>query len=154
MLLKDAIISNGRIIRDENDQVISAPSGSSALITNAKPTGKDLSIPGIQNKPDQKAVLEEEERKKEEAKLFGAVVGIENEDEEDLDEGEQVHSFEIAAEQVEVIKKRCNDIDYPMLEEYDFRNDTVNANLEIDLRPTTVIRPYQEKSLSKMFGNG
>ena len=41
-----------------------------------------------------------------------------------------------------------------MLEEYDFRNDTINANLEIDLKPSTVIRPYQETSLSKMFGNG
>lgn len=41
-----------------------------------------------------------------------------------------------------------------MLEEYDFRNDQINANLEIDLKPVTVIRPYQEKSLSKMFGNG
>ena len=41
-----------------------------------------------------------------------------------------------------------------MLEEYDFRNDTINANLDIDLKPATVIRPYQEKSLSKMFGNG
>lgn len=41
-----------------------------------------------------------------------------------------------------------------MLEEYDFRNDTLNPNLPIDLKPTTVIRPYQEKSLSKMFGNG
>lgn len=41
-----------------------------------------------------------------------------------------------------------------MLEEYDFRNDTVNANLDIDLKPSTVIRPYQETSLSKMFGNG
>jgi DNA excision repair protein ERCC-3 len=41
-----------------------------------------------------------------------------------------------------------------MLEEYDFRNDTVNANLDIDLKPSTTIRPYQETSLSKMFGNG
>ena len=41
-----------------------------------------------------------------------------------------------------------------MLEEYDFRNDTVNANLDIDLKPATIIRPYQETSLSKMFGNG
>ena len=40
------------------------------------------------------------------------------------------------------------------MEEYDFRNDTVNANLDIDLKPATVIRPYQETSLSKMFGNG
>jgi hypothetical protein len=41
-----------------------------------------------------------------------------------------------------------------MLEEYDFRNDTVNPNLDIDLKPATIIRPYQETSLSKMFGNG
>ncbi len=55
---------------------------------------------------------------------------------------------------VQDVKKRCNELEYPMLEEYDFRNDTVNANLEIDLKPSTVIRPYQETSLSKMFGNG
>ncbi|KAI9485561.1 MAG: P-loop containing nucleoside triphosphate hydrolase protein [Benjaminiella poitrasii] len=163
MLLKDSVISAGRIVRDENDQVISAPPGSAALLVNAKPTGKDLTIPGIQkakpaedgkgDKPKE-LTAEEIERKKEEEKYFGAVVGIDKEDEEDDIGGEQVHSFEIAAEHVENIKKRCNDIDYPMLEEYDFRNDSINANLEIDLKPTTTIRPYQEKSLSKMFGNG
>ena len=52
------------------------------------------------------------------------------------------------------MKKRCNELEYPMLEEYDFRNDTINPNLDIDLKPATVIRPYQETSLSKMFGNG
>ncbi|CAO0789248.1 unnamed protein product [Mucor circinelloides] len=164
MLLKDPIISTGRIVRDENDQIISAPAGSAVLLVNSKPTGKDLTIPGIKNptKPSddgsvekiKELTAEEAERKKEEEKYFGAVVGIDKEDEEDDFGGEQVHSFEIAAEHVENIKKRCNDIDYPMLEEYDFRNDTVNANLEIDLKPTTTIRPYQEKSLSKMFGNG
>jgi DNA excision repair protein ERCC-3 len=41
-----------------------------------------------------------------------------------------------------------------MLEEYDFRHDTINATLDINLKPATVIRPYQETSLSKMFGNG
>jgi DNA excision repair protein ERCC-3 len=40
------------------------------------------------------------------------------------------------------------------LEEYDFRNDTRNPDLDIALKPMTRIRPYQEKSLSKMFGNG
>ncbi|KAI8973900.1 P-loop containing nucleoside triphosphate hydrolase protein [Pilobolus umbonatus] len=161
MLLKDAVIASGRIVRDENDQVISAPVGSTALLVNSKPTGKDLVISGLQklkeaeNPAGKKELTEEEiERKKEEEKFFGAVVGIDKEDEEDDIGGEQVHAFEIAAEHVENIKKRCNDIDYPMLEEYDFRNDTVNANLEIDLKPTTAIRPYQEKSLSKMFGNG
>ncbi|KJH42646.1 DNA repair helicase rad25 [Dictyocaulus viviparus] len=37
--------------------------------------------------------------------------------------------------------------------EYDFRNDTMNPNLGIDLKPSTTLRPYQEKSLRKMFGN-
>ncbi|KAI9255395.1 P-loop containing nucleoside triphosphate hydrolase protein [Helicostylum pulchrum] len=163
MLLKDPVINSGRIVRDENDLITSAPAGASALLTTSKPTGKDLNIPGIAKIKEvdegsiekiKELTAEEEERKKEEAKYFGAVVGIDKEDEEDDFGGEQVHSFEIAAEHVENIKKRCNDIDYPMLEEYDFRNDTLNANLEIDLKPTTTIRPYQEKSLSKMFGNG
>ncbi|KAF5179348.1 Multiple organellar rna editing factor 9 protein [Thalictrum thalictroides] len=41
-----------------------------------------------------------------------------------------------------------------MLEEYDFRNDTVNPDLNMELKPQAQPRPYQEKSLSKMFGNG
>ena len=49
---------------------------------------------------------------------------------------------------------RCIEIDYPLLAEYDFKHDTVNPNVEMTLKPTTVLRPYQEKSLRKMFGNG
>lgn len=64
------------------------------------------------------------------------------------------HSFEILAEHVETVKRRCIELDYPTLEEYDFKHDQLNPNLEIDLRPSTSIRPYQEKSLGKMFGNG
>ncbi|KAL2936251.1 General transcription and DNA repair factor IIH helicase subunit XPB2 [Bienertia sinuspersici] len=41
-----------------------------------------------------------------------------------------------------------------MLEEYDFKNDTVNPDLDMELKPHAQLRPYQEKSLSKMFGNG
>ena len=41
-----------------------------------------------------------------------------------------------------------------MLEEYDFKHDTHNADLGIDLKPHVKLRPYQDKSLSKMFGNG
>lgn len=113
MLLKDPVINTGRIVRDENDQIISAPAGSAVLLVNSKPTGKDLAIPGIKNptKPSddgsvekiKELTAEEAERKKEEEKYFGAVVGIDKEDEEDDFGGEQVHSFEIAAEHVEVI---------------------------------------------------
>jgi len=86
------------------------------------------------------------------ADLFTAVVGVDKEDE--ADEDESVHAFQIEDAQVDNVKKRCTQLDYPVLEEYDFRNDHINANLDIDLKPMTVIRPYQEKSLSKMFGNG
>lgn len=183
MLLKDSIIHAGRVYRDENDQ-LTTEQNAAALTVSSKPTGKDLTIPGVQKGKDTKldgvvtdGKPDAAELKKEDDKLFGAIVAIDKDDEEDDDEAEQVHAFEIQADHVEVtfrncklhpdiihcilclstlqnIKKRCNEIDYPMLEEYDFRNDTTNPNLEIDLKPITVIRPYQEKSLSKMFGNG
>ncbi|OBA21141.1 DNA repair helicase rad25 [Metschnikowia bicuspidata var. bicuspidata NRRL YB-4993] len=75
-------------------------------------------------------------------------------DDDDDDALDVVHSFEILSDSVEIVKKRCHEIDYPVLEEYDFRNDHLNATLDIDLKPSTQIRPYQEKSLAKMFGNG
>lgn len=65
----------------------------------------------------------------------------------------QVQSFEISHSHVEFVKKRCIELDYPMLEEYDFRNDTINPSMSINLKASTVIRSYQETSLSKMFGN-
>lgn len=89
--------------------------------------------------------------------MFSAVVGEGangEENEENEDDIDAVHSFEIANSSVEIVKRRCQEIDYPVLEEYDFRNDNRNPDLEIDLKPSTQIRPYQEKSLSKMFGNG
>ncbi|VAH78826.1 unnamed protein product [Triticum turgidum subsp. durum] len=71
-------------------------------------------------------------------------------------EDKETHSFEIDSNQVENVKQRClpNALNFPMLEEYDFRNDTVNPDLDMELKPQARPRPYQEKSLSKMFGNG
>ncbi|KAK9830608.1 hypothetical protein WJX81_004839 [Elliptochloris bilobata] len=68
----------------------------------------------------------------------------------------EVHSFEIEPTQVEHVKARClpGGLNYPMLEEYDFRNDTINPDLAIELKPHVTHRPYQEKSMAKMFGNG
>ncbi|RMZ79810.1 hypothetical protein DV738_g3118, partial [Chaetothyriales sp. CBS 135597] len=54
----------------------------------------------------------------------------------------------------DTVAKQCLDIGYPAVAEYDFLNDHVNPELSIDLRASTSIRPYQEKALSKMFGNG
>lgn len=63
-------------------------------------------------------------------------------------------SFPIKNENVELVKRRCVELDYPLLEEYDFSNDIKNQSMDISLKPTTNIRPYQEKALGKMFANG
>lgn len=76
-------------------------------------------------------------------------------DEDDEEEGSlKTVSFEVNQEKIEVIQKRCIELEHPLLAEYDFRNDTVNPDINIDLKPSAVLRPYQEKSLRKMFGNG
>ncbi|XP_055902158.1 general transcription and DNA repair factor IIH helicase subunit XPB [Eupeodes corollae] len=78
---------------------------------------------------------------------------IDNEEDEDEINLKTV-SFEVNQEKIEVIQKRCIEIEHPLLAEYDFRNDTHNPDINIDLKPAAVLRPYQEKSLRKMFGNG
>eukprot|EP01025_Chloroclados_australasicus_P056927 TRINITY_DN7088_c0_g1_i4.p1 TRINITY_DN7088_c0_g1~~TRINITY_DN7088_c0_g1_i4.p1 ORF type:complete len:861 (-),score=62.83 TRINITY_DN7088_c0_g1_i4:571-3153(-) len=69
---------------------------------------------------------------------------------------QEVHAFEVQGSLVEDIKRRCmpDQLNYPMLEEYDFRKDKTNPDLSMELKPIVKHRPYQEKSLSKMFGNG
>ncbi|KAH9983084.1 DNA helicase [Russula compacta] len=153
LLLKDKSIRDARVISQTGD------ANKMTTFTTAKaPIKGGLVIPGTKDV----------EKKHEDASksapsasagasgpdgdLFTSVVGVES-DEIDEDD-ENVHAFEIDDAKIDDVKKRCNELEYPMLEEYDFRNDTVNANLDIDLKPATVIRPYQETSLSKMFGNG
>ncbi|KAH9524690.1 TFIIH basal transcription factor complex helicase XPB subunit [Bulinus truncatus] len=78
-------------------------------------------------------------------------------DKEDDDEDEgllKTVSFEVNPEEIETLQKRCIELEHPLLAEYDFKNDSVNPDVNIDLKPSTVLRPYQEKSLRKMFGNG
>ncbi|KAK3070666.1 DNA repair helicase RAD25, partial [Teratosphaeriaceae sp. CCFEE 6253] len=76
----------------------------------------------------------------------------EEEDDDDLDE---VHSFEIDGAKIQTVQEHCNvTLELPLTEEYDFRADEQNATLDIDLKPATQIRYYQEHALSKMFGNG
>ena len=75
-----------------------------------------------------------------------------NEDDDDIED--ITHSFQIQDDKVSKVAQRCLALQFPALEEYDFRNDNLNADLQIDLKPGAQIRPYQEQSLSKMFGNG
>ncbi|CAF1429664.1 unnamed protein product [Adineta steineri] len=69
--------------------------------------------------------------------------------EQDLNLG----SFEVIQQKIESLKKRCQELKYPLLEEYDFVHDTMTKNLNIQLAPDANLRPYQEESLRKMFNN-
>lgn len=149
MLLKDPEIGPLRIEASETTT-------RDGLVVEKAPSAGDLVIPGT--KPSGGNKGGEQEKEGDESKkandiesVFQSAVGLDRDDDDDLD---AVHSFEIASSSVEIVKKRCQEIDYPVLEEYDFRNDARNVDLDIDLKPSTQIRPYQEKSLSKMFGNG
>jgi DNA repair helicase Rad25 len=70
------------------------------------------------------------------------------------DRKKQVFSFQIKQQSVEDVRRTALEMDYPLMEEYDFRRDTVNSPIPIELKPSTHIRSYQARSLSKMFGNG
>ncbi len=42
----------------------------------------------------------------------------------------EIVSFEVNQEKIEVIQKRCIEMEYPLLTEYDFRNDVVNPDIK------------------------
>ncbi len=149
-LVQDEVIANLRV------------EGSGDIITEKVSKLPGIVIPGtrdaagVKQQPD----LQDQDRSTTTNDHGGLVkeddifLTLREEDEEDEDDETQIHSIEISGEHIDTLKKRCIEIDYPILEEYDFHNDQVNANLDIDLRPNTTIRSYQEKSLSKMFSNG
>ncbi|KAI6191482.1 General transcription and DNA repair factor IIH helicase subunit XPB [Aphelenchoides bicaudatus] len=86
-------------------------------------------------------------------KFYEKVLGEEEDENAEAIRKLEILTFEIKPDTIEVVQKRCIEMDYPLLAEYDFRNDTFNPNLGIDLKPNTKLRPYQELSLRKMFSN-
>ncbi|XP_072324778.1 general transcription and DNA repair factor IIH helicase/translocase subunit XPB isoform X3 [Scyliorhinus torazame] len=147
-LLQDKIIKECRLRSEEGDEtelIMGTVSSKSAMLmpkpvqNNGAPSTSQ-SVEPTPNKPDVPADLFD----------FYEQMDKEEEEEEEL----QTVSFEVKQEMIEELQKRCIHMEYPLLAEYDFRNDTVNPDVNIDLKPTAVLRPYQEKSLRKMFGNG
>ena len=77
---------------------------------------------------------------------------------EDADDGGadqvRIEDFEVDASRVKEVKERCRELRWPLLEEYDFNNDTANPKLPIELKHDVAkIRDYQEQALSRVFGN-
>ncbi|CCU83060.1 DNA repair helicase RAD25/TFIIH basal transcription factor complex helicase XPB subunit [Blumeria hordei DH14] len=141
-LLKNSVINGCRF------------QGAEAITTSVAPKMGALVIPGTKNAAGvQQTEAQPAEPKQGDSVSQEDIYATLNE-EDDEDEAEAVHSFQIADDSVEIVQKACLEMSLPILEEYDFRNDDANATLDIDLKPAAQIRPYQEKSLSKMFGNG
>ncbi|KAK3171450.1 transcription factor TFIIH complex ERCC-3 subunit [Lepraria neglecta] len=145
------------------DEVISAQTtGETAgIITEKAPKMGGLVIPGTKDAAgvrQQPGVQDSDQPSTDKqdgtAKEDNIYMTLREDDDDDEDDETHIHSVEIPKDGVEPVQKRCLELGYPVLEEYDFHNDQVNANLDIDLKPNTTIRTYQEKSLSKMFSNG
>lgn len=144
-LLKDEVIGPLRVQGSEEITKTSAPTMNGLVIPGTK------NAAGMMQATDQQAGGRSTETTNSKEEDIYATLNEDVDDEEDAD---AVHAFEIPDTAVEMVQKRCLELALPVLEEYDFRNDDANANLEIDLKPSAQIRSYQEKSLSKMFGNG
>ncbi|KAI4143568.1 MAG: hypothetical protein LQ340_006955 [Diploschistes diacapsis] len=152
-LLKDKVISEA--LAKEGQNV-------GGIIQEAAPKQNTLVIPGtneaagVRQQPSQiKHDSGEEANGKELTKEDDIMMALRAEDDDDdVSEQKHVYSREVPNRSVETVTKRCQDIGYPALQEYDFNNDKVNPSLDIDLKAGTKIRDYQEKSLGKMFGNG
>lgn len=159
-MLKDPVIQECRLRRNvetgDTDGFITQvqekkgvlPFGSKPTTTNSTTTETTDSAPAekTETQPAEGAVPED---------ITNFYDKIDKEDEDDEEEAVlKTVSFEVNQEKIEVLQKRCIELEHPLLAEYDFRNDTVNPDINIDLKPSAVLRPYQEKSLRKMFGNG
>ena len=71
----------------------------------------------------------------------------EDDDDEEESKGGNVTtvSVEVDQDKLEILQKRTMEVEFPLLAEYDFRHDTINPDINIDLKPNAVLRPYQEK---------
>ncbi|KAL9100962.1 MAG: hypothetical protein Q9163_003726 [Psora crenata] len=149
-LLQDEVISAQRIGNSDDVITEKAPKMGGLVIPGTKDAAGVLQQPQLEPQNIGRPAESNEKGAMQESDMFAT---LRDEDDDDDDEM-RIHSIEIPRDSVETVQKRCLELGYPVLEEYDFHNDQVNPNLDIDLKPSTTIRTYQEKSLSKMFSNG
>lgn len=154
MLLRDPVISECRI--EESDELRTEK----AATLNDLQIGGRGALSGMKATPTEPQEPQKREEDDDSDDEFGGrqaemdMTEFLREEEED-DDVDLVHSFEIDGEKIQQVQEHCNvKLNLPLTEEYDFRADETNANLDIDLRPNVQIRYYQEHALSKMFGNG
>eukprot|EP00750_Incisomonas_marina_P019480 INCI3438.1.p1 GENE.INCI3438.1~~INCI3438.1.p1 ORF type:complete len:1025 (-),score=174.55 INCI3438.1:1391-4171(-) len=68
----------------------------------------------------------------------------------------RVHFFEVGVHDVETLRSIALKLNYPVVEEYDFKGDrdlTKNPDLPMRLKSSVNVRPYQAAALTKVFGS-
>lgn len=79
--------------------------------------------------PEEGVTAQDENTVPEDITKFYDKIDKEDEDEEEIQL--KTVSFEVNQEKIEIIQKRCIELEHPLLAEYDFRNDTVNADIKL-----------------------
>ena len=139
-----------RLLQDETVASCRADP-SNGLLRAAAPQRGAIAIPGTKGASDANKVVGQAGDANAPQNPGATSNLLKEDDEEDTN---QVHAFQIKSEERAKVIKRCQDLGLPLTEEYDFNNDEVNATLDINLRSGCRIRDYQEAALAKMFGNG
>ncbi|KAH9406222.1 Dedicator of cytokinesis protein 2, partial [Tyrophagus putrescentiae] len=145
-LIKDPVIMRCRVRREEaGDELITG-----SIFTRANFAGVKSSTAAEAGDPSATTAGKKPDNLPEDIFNFYERMEQDAEEPEDI----ETVSFEVNQSEIETIQKRCIELEYPLLAEYDFKNDTRNPDMNIDLKPNATLRPYQEKSPRKMFGNG
>lgn len=147
-LLKDPDIQNCRLRRDAEENEFTTRV---EKVQNAFQLSEKNSALALQKNQEKNGDAEGSQTEVPDD-IFNYYEKLEREEEEKEDL--QTVSCEINQDMIETLQRRCIALEYPLLAEYDFKNDSHNPDINLDLKPMAILRPYQEKSLRKMFGNG
>jgi len=157
-LLRDSLISRARVVEDSSSSAAQGKDGGVAdkdgFVVQSRAEEMEENLRMLHDEP-----MDEEDSEDDESDDCGELTLSPEQQKEKVAKLAKkpkltTVAFQIQSEQVETVKRQAIDIDYPLMEEYDFRNDSINPTIPMDLKPHARIRRYQERSLAKMFGNG
>lgn len=150
-LLRDSKISQARVVEDSSAIGDSSDANvdKDGFVINEKQAEMEENLKILRGVEDEDSEDEEDEATQ---SLLEDTAAAANSSRKKV--SRKTFAFQIQGDQCEIVKKQAIEMDYPLMEEYDFRNDTLNPNVPMDLKPHAKIRRYQERSLAKMFGNG
>ena len=137
LLLKDPVIQECRL-RADTEELITEEGAATVIPTFG--SKKDAEKGGDSGT----AAGEGSDAIPEDIQNFYNKIDAEDEEEDEAAAAKQkIVSFEVNQEKLETLQQRTMAMDYPLLAEYDFRNDTHNPDINIDLKPMATLRPYQ-----------